>query len=462
MQDDWRPDDHWLVSAGLRFYFEATATNEKFGTPPYFAAALKAYPGWAAAGLDPDDYISTGNNRKPFMGAFQPRLGVSYDVRGDRDLVLFGGAGRYYDRSLFIDAALETIKDYYESVVTLRTPQTGCTVGAADPTCVAVLPTDPDQLRALAANQGGEVHLLNNKTKIPYSDEFDAGVRKRFGQINTSLTLSYIKSHNIYQEVVGNRFPNGTYGGDADEIFVFNGDPYARGIFFGGSAIFNPAAALSPQHQAFFIGNSDGKATYAAMYLSADKPYTDLSGWGFSTALTISRSRSNDTRNTNQIGDPFNFDAPTIGAQGWGPVTGMEKWRFVGTGTVKIPFDIKVSTVVTLSSGPSYGGVVCNVPLSTGGTDCYTTNFGIYRPKGIGYKNVDFNISKSFATPWNPGQELTVYFQALNAFDFVNRNYSMWGGGFTTVDGPPPTHHFDPGSVASQGRNFKVGARFKF
>ena len=32
--------------------------------------------------------------------------------------------------------------------------------------------------------------------------------------------------------------------------------------------------------------------------------------------------------------------------------------------------------------------------------------------------------------PWNHDQELTVYFQALNVFDFVNRKYSMWGGGF--------------------------------
>lgn len=457
VQDSWRPDNHWQVNYGLRWDYESNATNEKFVTPADVAAALRVYPGWAAAGINPEDYISTGHNRKPFLGEFQPRLGVSYDVHGDRDLVFFGGAGRYYDRSLFIDSALETIKDYYESVVTLQT----CAV-APGPNCIPVLPTDPNALRALGATQGGEVHLLNNHTKIPYSDEIDLGVRKRFGPINTSATFSYIRSNNIYQEIVGNRFPNGTYGDDSEEIFVYNGIPYARGIFFNGSAIFNPAAALSPLHQPFFIGNSDGKARYVALYLTADKPYTDLSGWGFSTALTISSARSNDTRDTNQIGDPFMFDAPTIGAQGWGPVIGMERWRFVGTGTVKIPFDIKLSTVVTLSSGPSYGGVLCNVPLTTGGTDCYTTNFGIYRPHGIGYKNVDFNVSKSFKMPWNPGQELTVYFQALNAFDFVNRNYSMWTGGFQTVGGPGPSHKHDPGSVASQGRNFKIGARFTF
>jgi hypothetical protein len=458
VQDSWRPDDHWQVNYGLRWDYESNATNEKFVTPPDVAAALRAYPGWPAAGINPEDYISNGHNRKPFLGEFQPRLGVSYDVRGDRDLVLFAGAGRYYDRSLFIDSALETIKDYYESVVTLRTPATGCNP-ATDPLCVAVLPTDPNQLRALAAMQGGEVHLLNNKTKIPYSDELDFGVRKRFGAINTSVTVSYIRSHNIYQEVVGNRYPNGSYSSGENPIFTYNGITYSDGIFFPGAAIFG---APLPGHGSIFIGNSDGKARYLALYLTADKPYTPESHYGFSAALTVSSSRSNDPRDTNSIGDPFMFDEVNIGDMGWGPAVGLERWRFVGTGTVGLPWDIRLSSVVTLSSGPSYPAVLCNVPTPSGDR-CFLTNFGVYRPHGITYKNIDFNISKSFKMPWNRGQQLTIYFQALNAFDFVNRQYSQWGSGLGFVGGPGPTHKVDKGlGVASQGRNFKIGAKFTF
>jgi hypothetical protein len=461
VQDDWRPDDHWQVSAGLRWDYESNARNENFVTPPAVAAALRAYPGWAAAGINPDDYISTGSNRKHFFGAFQPRLGVSYDVRGDRDLVFTLGAGRYYDRSLFIDSALETIKDYYETITTIRT----CAVAPTDPLCVPVLPSDPNALRALGAQQGGgEVFLLNNNTKVPYSDEATAGVRKRFGKINTSLAVSYIRSHNILQYVVGNRLPDGSYSGAINPVIVYNGIPFGTGIFYGGGAI---DRAPLPGFGRIFIGNSDGKATYAAIYLTADKPYTDQSGWGFSTALTVSTARSNDAGVRPQIGDPFWFDTPNVGDQGWGPVQGMERWRFVGSGTVKIPFDIKLSTIVTLSSGPSFGSALCcNVPNSVagpGGPSAYFTDFGILRPKGfINYKNIDFNVSKSFKMPWNRDQELTVYFQALNAFDFVNRNYSMWGGGFQGYGGPGPSRAHDPGSVASQGRNFKVGARFRF
>jgi len=461
VQDDWRPNEHWQISAGLRWDYESNARNEKFVTPPDVAAAISAYPGWAAAGIDPDDYISNGHNRKHFFGAFQPRLGISYDVRGDRNLVLIAGAGRYYDRSLFIDSAIETIKDYYESVATVF------------PTPGNPLPLDPDALRALGAAQGGEVHLLNNNTKVPYSDQFNAGIRKRFGKVNTGITFSYIKSHNIFQEVVGNRFPDGAYFHNlSDPTFTYNGATYGPGIFycpdfraapFPCGAINGAHGAPLPGHPSIFIGNSDGKATYKAVYLTADKPYSSADHYGFSAALTISQSRSNDTRSTNQIGDPFNFDAPEIGDLGWGPSVGFERWRFVGSGTIGLPWDIRLSTIATFSSGPSYAGVLCGVPVNGGAfTDCYTTNFGIHRPHGIGYKNVDFAVSKTFKAPWNPGHEFQVYFQALNAFDFVNRNYSMWTGGVDTVGGPGPSHKHDRTGVASQGRNFKVGARFSF
>jgi len=455
VQDDWRPDEHWQISAGLRWDYESNAKNEKFVTPAAIAAAIRAYPGWPAAGINPDDYISTGSNRKPFMGAFQPRLGISYDVKGDRDLVFILGGGRYYDRSLFIDSALETIKDVYESVATIKSAAlTGCTIGTTG--CVATIPTNIDQLRALGAQQGGEVHLLNNKMKVPYSDQFNFAVRKRLGKINTSVTFSYIRSHNIYQEVVGNRNPDGSYNPGGNPVFTYDGNVYAGGIFFGSGAI---NTAPLPGYGSIFIGNSDGKAEYAALYLQADKPYTEESGWGFSTTLTISSSRSNDSRNGASIGDPFNFDAPTIGAQGWGRSSGLERWRFVGTGTVRLPLDIKATTFLTVSSGPYYGGVLCGIPAPAV-DGCYTTNFGIYKPGGIGYANIDFNFSKSIKLPGHT--ELTVYFQALNAFDMVNRNYSMWSGGFRNVGDAGPSGQYDLGGVASQGRNFKVGARFKF
>ena len=46
---------------------------------------------------------------------------------------------------------------------------------------------------------------------MPYSDQFNAGIRKRFGDIQTSLTFSHIRSHNIQMFTRANFYSNGWY-----------------------------------------------------------------------------------------------------------------------------------------------------------------------------------------------------------------------------------------------------------
>jgi outer membrane receptor protein involved in Fe transport len=439
IQDDWQPDDHWTINAGLRWDFESNATNVNFVTPPNIVAALRAYTGWQAAGINPDDYISTGSNRKPFYGAFQPRLGVSYDVHGDRDLVFFAGLGRYYDRSLFIVSGIETIKSYYQSISTL-------TATPGNP-----VPKTVDALRAAAIAQGlgGSVWLLNNKTRTPYSDELDFGIRKRFGQIQTALTFSYIKSHNIFQYVRGNRLPDGSYPS-------FNGIPVVIDNF--------PAQGQLPGFNGKLnIGQSRGKSTYAAIYLTADKPYTDASGWGFTTAFTFSRPRTNVGT---ELGSDEFFAGPRVDQFGREYVNGVEKWRFVGTGIVRLPWDIKASSIITLSSGPSFGSVYgFGLPTQVGGQCCIANLGGLQYPKKtFGYANVDVRLAKTFKLPW--GHDVTVDFAAFNIFDFVNRTYSSWGAGFRPYDSATGTFGAPSGkensTVANNARSFQVSAKYKF
>ena len=58
---------------------------------------------------------------------------------------------------------------------------------------------------------GGSVWVLPNKLKMPYSDQFDLGVRKRFGDIQASLTYSHVESHNLFMYARANFFSNGWY-----------------------------------------------------------------------------------------------------------------------------------------------------------------------------------------------------------------------------------------------------------
>ncbi|MCB8829493.1 hypothetical protein LJD47_31245, partial [Escherichia coli] len=128
-------------------------------------------------------------------------------------------------------------------------------------------------------------------------------------------------------------------------------------------------------------------------------------------------------------GDEF-YNGPRVDAYGINYVAGVEKWRFVGTGIARGPWDTKLSVTGTFSSGPSFGQVISRPApaefLNSSGT--YGNFGGVFWPDQIvGYASVDARISKTFTMPW--GHDLEVNFAAFNIFDSVNRTYSAWGAG---------------------------------
>jgi outer membrane receptor protein involved in Fe transport len=487
VQDDWTPDDHWTINAGIRWDFETNAKNEDFVTPDRVANALRSYAGWQAAGIDPEDYISTGDNRKPFWGAIQPRLGVSYDVNGDRDLIFFAGAGRYYDRPLFITAGIETIKAYYQSVTTVDFCQgTGYAgTGGAPSGCLAWNESyrDPEALRALATAQGtgGDVWLLNNDTKLPYSDQFSLGVRKRFGDVQTSLTYAHIRSHNIFQFVRGNRFENGWYTrivnrdaagtvtgcSDGGNLWVQDNIPGSLtnpNPIAGGPPLPVPTSICAAQNGQLpgfngklNIGQNNGKAVYNAIYLTIDKPYSKESGWGFTLSGTYQNARTNV--GTELGADEF-FAGTEVDQFGWQNVQGVDQYRLVMTGMVNLPLDVLFSATGTFASGPAYGYAGCppvaiTPPTPTpDGVSCIANLGGVrFPPNEFAYANVDLRLTKTFNLPW--GHELQIKGEVFNVFDSINRNYSAWGAGNNRP-------RWEEEGTVGNARSFQVGASYRF
>ena len=465
VSDEWKPDDHWTVNAGLRWDFESNPNNKDYVTPPAIAAALRAYPGWAARGIDPEDYISNGHNRKPFYGEFQPRLGVSYDLHGDRDTVIFGGAGRYYDRNLFIQGVIEQQQNA-NTVITVGTSATdpftvACASGSPPAYC-----HDPEALRTYAASlgfTGGAVWVLPNKVKMPYSDQFDLGVRKRFGDITATLTYSHVESHNISMFARSNFYNNGWYTVLRTPTGCTNGgDQWI--IDFTPNGPFPNCAATGAQLPGFNgkldRGLNNGRARLDALFLQVEKPFTDNSRWGFTQALTIQRASSNVPMELNS--DEM-FNAPAFGTYGWNRINGVPKWTSVTSAIWRAPLGITLSGTLNLSSGPAFGNVIFfpdNVPPGTSikpeGACCFG-NFGgaLFPKKDIAYKRLDIRVAKTFKMPW--GHEATVDFAAFNVFNWVNRTYSTWGAG--SGANPPLTEN---GQVANDQRQFQVGLKYKF
>ncbi len=439
---------------------------------------MRNYPGWAARGINPDDYISNGHNRTAYAKMFQPRLGVSYDVNGDHDLVFFGGAGRYYDRSLFIEGAIETItNNNYITQITFCAPGTTPPVGGTGSSVANCAPwnpsylTDPEAVRALAASQnvGGSVWVLPNKITPPHSDQFDLGVRKRFGDIQTSLTLSHIRSRNLFMFTRANFFENGWYtrvvtrdaagnvtgctnGGDA---WIQDGIPSGLTNSNGTPVPTSICAAQNGQLAGFpgklNRGQDNGWANYNAVYLTVEKPFTDVSTWGIQSSLTLQNAKTNLEMELNN--DEF-FNGTDFGVYGTTHVNGVPKWMWVTAATYRAPWDFILSGQLSLNSGPSFGHIVFgNAPDGA----CCSGNFGgvFFPKKTIGYKRLDVRVAKAFKMPW--GNELTADFEVFNVFNWLNRTYSTWSAGAGT-----PAPRVERGQVGNDTRQFQVGLKYKF
>jgi outer membrane receptor for ferrienterochelin and colicin len=468
IQDEWKPDNHWTINAGIRWDYESNANNNKYVTPQAIADALRAYPGWAARGIDPEDYISNGKNRDQFYGAFQPRLGFAYDVHGDRDIVLFGGAGRYYDRQLFIQGVIESLTNSNKIIPLFFCPNGGPAQGNGSGdqaiNCMqwSEALRDPEALRALstsaAAGGGGDVWVLNNKTKMPYSDQFDIGIRKRFGDIQTSLTFSHIRSHNIQMFTRANFYANGWF--TALPNCTNGGDQWI--IDFTPDSPFPTCPGATNGQLTGFAGKlnraqSNGKAKYNAIYIYAEKPFTDLTTWGFTTALTIGNARSNVAQELNS--DEF-FNGPNLDTYGWNRVNGATKWNWVSSGSYRAPWDIVLSGILTMNSGPAFGNIVApwnglTTPVPAGAC-CFANMGGVFFPKkDIAYKRLDLRVAKTFKLPW--GHEFTADFEVFNVFNTLNRSYSSWGAG-----GGDPAPRTENSQVGADARAYQAGLRYKF
>src|SRR6185503_686975 len=82
------------------------------------------------------------------------------------------------------------------------------------------------------------------------------------------------------------------------------------------------------------IASSNDRATrYMAVYLTAEKPYTEESRWGTTFAYTYARSK--------QRGFDFNFDFPNIAKAAFVPNAADLRHQLVVSGIVGLPWGLK-------------------------------------------------------------------------------------------------------------------------
>ncbi len=454
LQDDWAVNNKLTFNLGVRYDIEWNPSYLDFVTPKGLTDAFNTvidpatgltYGQSLGLSTDPNvkininDYISNGHNRKVFKGEIAPRLGFSYDLDEDQKHVIFGGFGRAYDRNLYDYLQLEVTKmALAESSISFNTADHPCTVGANN--CYAWDPSylsGPAGLQSLVRGQLGEPNLMKNDLKVPYSDQFTVGFRNKVGDWNTSVALSRIVSKDGLEFVLGNRDPQGRF---------FTNEPWG-GI---GQPWTYPPPGIAAN---LILAKNAIETRNTQVTFSADKPFTEASGWGTTFAYTFTSATQN-----RDINEHYVFDGPTANVYPFIRSNAAAKHRIVATSTVKGPWDMMFGAKLTLASPIPFNGIQCywNASLFPDGGSCYPTSLA--PDNSLAIKTVDIEVTKNIHLMGK--SSMYVRLDAMNVFNARNLvDYNLTNGSNGLFNG---ISYNQSGNMSGTPRQLRVtfGAKF--
>jgi outer membrane receptor protein involved in Fe transport len=416
-QDDWAITGRLTLNAGVRWDYESDMLNNNYVTP----AAVRS---WATTNfnVNPSQYLTDGTNRPPFYGAWQPRLGLSYDLTGEGKHILFGGYGRYYDRVTFNSGLDEAFRLQY-SVLTFRFS----TDGRPDPNGNPTLAWNPaflskaglDGIVASGLGPKPEVFLIDNKTKPPVADQFNGGIRTVAKGVLLTANYAGVRARNGFTFIFGNRNPD---GGCCRQV---PGTPFSN----------------------LLLSSSGKKNWYDALFLTADRPFDGK--WGLGLAYTLGKADAIG-------GDLFSLDYRTPADYPRHPTPSDERNRVVATSIVGLPYDFLVSGFVTISSGLGFTVQDSTQGFAFGQTKLLL-NAG--RPDhNLAYRTVDLRLEKIFK--FGHLQRASIAGEAFNIFNYTNDAcYDGFEPQLPTVN----AKFGQPSCVVDNStRRFQVGIRYSF
>jgi len=435
LQDDWSPTQQLTFNLGVRWDYETNMLNTDYKTPQQAVDTLTRYASNLLVPLDLNRYIATGDNRKPFTGAFQPRLGFSYSIDKQAKTTVFGGWGLYYDRVAFDVAVDEKQKITHPTYFTLFAPKGQAPIGTEVPWNDSYLTADKATLDAISKASGKpEMWLIDNDFKIPKTTQYSIGLRQVLGDFTG--TVSYNEQRGTDQFTLGlaNVKLNNGGGCCAPQAFNWADHGYANIIY----------------------SSNEAKTWYKAVNVQIDRAYRRAAvnsfGWGAGLAMTFARRWLQGVDN---LGDTFAF--PTASTIPKHPAPNDEKTRIVGNWILDIPYvwGIQWSGLAT------FGG---KVRLDAGcGRFCSATDFnnnprivGGFEPDGsFPYQNVDMRFRKDFPSFGRSNMAFGLTLDIFNALNHANL-------GCYNVGNPNDVNFGKAGCVVTDARRFQVGAEYNF
>jgi hypothetical protein len=432
-QDDWSPIPRLMVNLGVRWDYESHMLNNDYVTPKNVVDTLTRYNAQLIHPLDLSRYVSTGKERKPFMGAIQPRFGFSYSIDKAERTTVFGGWGLYYDRIQYDLYSVDETQKLSHPTYTIRFAPTGTTPAAGYAAWNnSYLTADKATLDALVKTTGlPEAWFIDNKAKVPRSKQMNLGVRQLIGDLAATVTYANVKGENQT---------------------ALNWAQFGLTSTGGCCVSFD----LGPHGFSNFIYMTNDKQTwYNAIQVQLDRPYrrSDPSAIGWGAGLAYSYA-TRSLQGADGLGDEFDFpNALSIPKHS----ANDEKQRVVANWITDLPylFGIQFSGLATL--GGKYrqdvgcAGRFCG--YGTTGNQFQRGGFTV--PGTFPYQNIDIRFRKDFPSFGRTPTAIGLTFDVFNA-----TNHNNWGG--YNTGNRTDANFGQPTSLVTDARRYQVGAELNF
>ncbi|MGE5814942.1 MAG: TonB-dependent receptor domain-containing protein, partial [Acidobacteriota bacterium] len=452
-QDDWRLASKVTMNIGLRWDYESNMNNNNWVTPANLVQALnsaqKTYTNPATTVALPDvldiqQFTTDGTRRNAYLGMFQPRLGLSWDIFGNAKSVFAASVGRYWDRVQLNDILDERFRlDWLKYRVCFSAtgePRGGCPLGTTRWDPKYFNRSELDALIQTGSVEGPEVFLLDNDVKPPMTDQWSIGLRQQLGHgWLGSVTYAGVRGKNGLSWFFANEPPFATFNTRWDARIPIRLD-YPNGQTYDIVGLFK--------------GLSYRKSKQDALFFTLDRPYTASARWGLNVAYTFQHARQTGASFAGDGGVAFELDHVFPQDLEWVPSNFDEHHRLVTSGTAGLGGGFLASGILTVSSGFPY-----TIADASAGWDNFRYGWNAARPSQPGYSSLDLRLD--WTGKLGAGTSVTLTGEALNIFDTANYNYDPWTSGFK----PPPGESnasFGKPSTAYNPRRFQIGARFAF
>ncbi|MFN2383606.1 MAG: TonB-dependent receptor domain-containing protein [Gemmatimonadota bacterium] len=344
-QDEWQVNDHLLVSAGLRY--DTNIFETKADQPPdTFRVGLESAFGLNAATV-PEDR----NN-------ISPRVAFTYDIRGDEQAVVRGGAGLLYGRLpfvlhgnvlqtsppllfLFCSSTTAPVPDYalFGQAPDGANNPSQCATGTAagGRPEFSIWDEDMENPEAWKVNLGYE-QVVGDGWRVSL-DGLYGRTQKNFNVINVNLRDEQFRTAVDDRPVF---VPNTKFSGTISSSEVIK-NPQFQSIYLNES---------TAESEAWSLTLKGGKAWEAAD-LRLDGSYTYNNVYDNSSFFCCTSNEGYRTKptagNPNFIGDPGDEDAGT-----WGPADFERRHVVIVSGTWQGPWGVDVSGIWRSQSGTPF------------------------------------------------------------------------------------------------------------